>query len=401
MSTPPQRPLDGIRVIELGQLLAGPFAGAILAYFGAEVIKIEPPKTGDPIRGWRVLDDEGTSLWWRSIGRNKKSVTLDLKTERGRALVKQLMLDADVVVENFRPGVMEDWGLGPEDLEPLNPRLIFARISGYGQTGPYSAKPGYASVTEGMSGFRYVNGFPDQPPVRPNLSIGDTISAIHAALGVCLALLQRQQDPAGGQVVDVALYESMFNLMEAVVPEFSGAGVQREPSGTTVTGIVPTNTYTCADGKYVVIGGNGDSIFKRLMIAAGYPEMAENPSMATNAGRVRHEAEIDTALANWCAARAADEVVRTLEAERVPVGLIYNVEDQMNDPHFRARGMFEEVEINGRPLTIPAITPLLSETPGRTDWPGGEVGSHNEEVFKELLRLSDHDIAALVAEGIC
>ncbi|MEM0953723.1 MAG: CoA transferase [Pseudomonadota bacterium] len=401
MTANTDRPLDGIRVIELGQLLAGPFTGAILGYFGAEVIKVEPPGTGDPIRGWRVLDDEGTSLWWRSIGRNKKSVTLDLKTERGRELAKQLMLIADVVVENFRPGVMEEWGLGPDDLEPLNPSLIFARISGYGQTGPYSTKPGYASVTEGMSGFRYVNGFPGGPPVRPNLSIGDTISAIHAALGVCLALLQRQRGSGSGQVVDVALYESMFNLMEAVVPEFSGAGVKREPSGTTVTGIVPTNTYTCGDGKYVVIGGNGDSIFKRLMAAAGRSDMAENPAMADNAGRVENEAQIDAALADWCASLPAADIVSILEAERVPVGLIYNVEDQMNDPHFHARGMFQKVDMGGDSLTIPAITPVLSDTPGRTDWPGGEVGSHNQEVLQGLLKLSDEEIASLIEEGVC
>ncbi len=401
MSNETPRPLDGIRVIEMGQLLAGPFTSSILGYFGAEVIKVEPPKTGDPIRGWRVLDDDGMSLWWRSIGRNKKSVTIDLKSEKGRELVRELMKTADVVVENFRPGVMEGWGLGPEDLKPFNPGLIFARISGYGQTGPYSAKPGYASVTEGVSGFRYLNGFPGQPPVRPNLSVGDTISAIHAALGVCLALLQRNKAPDEGQVVDIALYESMFNLMESVVPEFSGAGVVREASGTTITGIVPTNTYTCADGKYVVIGGNGDSIFKRLMVAAGHPEMAENPAMAVNAGRVEHEEEIDQALTAWCASKPAAEIIDILEAERVPVGLIYNVEDQMNDPHFHARGMFEEVDINGKPLTIPAITPVLSKTPGRTDWPGGEVGSHNDEVLKGILSLSDADVAALVDEGVC
>jgi crotonobetainyl-CoA:carnitine CoA-transferase CaiB-like acyl-CoA transferase len=401
MSNDTARPLDGIRVIELGQLLAGPFTSSILGYFGAEVIKVEPPGTGDPIRRWRILDDDGLSLWWRSIGRNKKSVTIDLKNERGRVLVRELMKTADVVVENFRPGVMENWGLGPDDLKPFNPGLIFARISGYGQTGPYSAKPGYASVTEGVSGFRYLNGFPGQPPVRPNLSVGDTISAIHAALGVCLALLQRNRNPGEGQVVDVALYESMFNLMESVVPEYSGAGVVREASGTTITGIVPTNTYTCADGKYVVIGGNGDSIFKRLMVAAGHQEMAENPAMADNAGRVEHEEEIDKALAEWCASKTAAEVVEILEAERVPVGLIYNVEDQMNDPHFHARGMFEEVDIDGKSLTIPAITPVLSKSPGRTDWPGGAVGSHNEEVFRDILSLTDEDIAALKSEGVC
>jgi crotonobetainyl-CoA:carnitine CoA-transferase CaiB-like acyl-CoA transferase len=310
--------------------------------------------------------------------------------------VKELLKGADVVVENFRPGVIEKWGLAPADLKADNPGLIYARISGYGQTGPYSSKPGYASVTEGVSGFRYVNGFPGEPPVRPNLSIGDTISAIHAALGVCLSLLQRNKSEDGaGQVVDVALYESMFNLMEGVVPEFSGAGAIRGASGTTVTGIVPTNTYTCGDGKYVVIGGNGDSIFKRLMVAAGYPQMAANPAMADNEGRVQHQAEIDKALADWCAANPAQTIIELLEAERVPVGLIYNVEDQLADPHFNARGLFEEVEVNGKPLKIPAIMPKLTETPGRTDWPGLEVGSHNQEILGGLLGLSEAEIAVL------
>jgi crotonobetainyl-CoA:carnitine CoA-transferase CaiB-like acyl-CoA transferase len=395
-----ERPLEGIRVIELGQLLAGPFTGSILAYFGAEVIKVEPPGDGDPIRGWRIVEN-GTSHWYRSIGRNKKSVTLDLKSDRGRELVRELLKTADVVVENFRPGVIENWGLGPDDLKPDNPGLIYARISGYGQTGPYSAKPGYASVTEGVSGFRYVNGFPGEPPVRPNLSIGDTVSGIHAALGVCLALLQRNRTPDGsGQVVDVALYESMFNLMEGVVPEYSGAGVIREASGTTVTGIVPTNTYRSSDGKFLVIGGNGDSIFKRLMTAAGHPEMAENPAMANNEGRVRHEAEIDAALNAWCAANTAQVIIDTLEAERVPVGLIYNVEDQLNDPHFQARGMFEEVDVDGKSLQIPAILPKLSDTPGRTDWPGLAVGSHTEEVLNGILGLSDEEIDGLKASGV-
>jgi crotonobetainyl-CoA:carnitine CoA-transferase CaiB-like acyl-CoA transferase len=251
-----------------------------------------------------------------------------------------------------------------------------------------------------VSGFRYVNGFPGEPPVRPNLSIGDTISGIHAALGVCLSLLQKAKTPDQGQVVDVALYESMFNLMEGVVPEFSGAGVIREASGTTVTGIVPTNTFTCGDGKFVVIGGNGDSIFKRLMIVAGYPEMAADPEMADNEGRVVHEKKIDRALADWCAGLPAQQVIDVLEAERVPVGLIYNVEDQMNDPHFNARGMFEEVDVNGKSLKIPAIMPKLSATPGRTDWPGGDVGAHNEEVLGGILNLDAATIATLKEEGV-
>lgn len=398
--TTQRRPLDGIRVIEIGQLLAGPFAGCMLAYFGAEVIKIEPPE-GDPIRGWRVLED-GTSLWWRSIGRNKKSITLDLKKTAGQQIARQLIDTADVVIENFRPGVMEDWGLGPDEVKKTNPKIVYARISGYGQTGPYASKPGFASVCEGISGFRYVNGFPDQAPVRPNLSIGDTISGIHAALGIALALLERERnkDKPEGQLVDVALYESMFNLLEAVVPEFDGAGVVRQPSGTTVTGIVPTNTYRCKNRKYVVIGGNGDSIFQRLMQAAGHPEMATDPRMVNNAGRVQHEAEIDHALATWCLSKESDEILAILEQARVPAGPIYNVEDMFADPHFNARGMFESVEINGKPLKIPAILPKLSGTPGRTDWPGGQVGSHTQEVLEGILKLSSEDIRSLKEQGV-
>lgn len=394
-----QRPLEGLRVIEMGQLLAGPFTGTILSYFGAEVIKVEPPG-GDPVRGWRLLDDSGTAFWWRSLGRNKKSVTLDLKSERGQLLAKELIKGADVVVENFRPGLMEKWGIGPQDLKAENPGLIYARISGYGQDGPYANKPGYASVTEGFGGFRYINGEPGQPPIRTNISMGDTLSAIHAALGITLAIIQRSRPGGEGQVIDVALYESVFNLMEGIVPEYDGAGAIREPSGTTVTGIVPTNTYRCDDGKYVVIGGNGDSIFKRLMTAAGRSDMAENPEMADNAGRVIHEDEIDEALAGWCAAHSSAHIINTLEESRVPVGPIYSVEDMMEDPQYQARGMFETVEIDGEPLKIPAILPKLGSTPGRTDWPGLEVGSHNDEILRGVLGLGDDDLQQLRADGI-
>jgi crotonobetainyl-CoA:carnitine CoA-transferase CaiB-like acyl-CoA transferase len=399
MTNNSRRPLDGIRVIEVGQLLAGPFAGCMLGYFGAEVIKIEPPE-GDPIRGWRVLEN-GTSLWWRSLGRNKKNVCLDLKQEEGRKLARQLIDTADVVIENFRPGVMEGWGLGPEDIKATNPGIVYARISGYGQSGPYARKPGFASVCEGISGFRYVNGFADQAPVRPNLSIGDTIAGIHAALGIALALLERQRGETGeGQVIDVALYEAMFNLMEAVVPEYDGAGIIRQPSGTTVTGIVPTNTYRCRNGKYVVIGGNGDSIFQRLMNIAGFPQMASDPRMANNAGRVQHEAEIDQALASWCLGKDSVEILALLEQARVPGGPIYNVEDMFADAHFNERGLFEQVEINGKPLKIPAILPKLDKTPGRTDWAGADVGSHTDRVLQELLNIDEIKLAQLRREGV-
>ncbi|MBM70037.1 MAG: carnitine dehydratase [Haliea sp.] len=392
------RPLEGLRVIELGQLLAGPFACTILGYFGAEVIKVEAPG-GDPIRGWRVVQD-GTSLWYRSLGRNKKSVTLDLKSERGRELVLQLLDSADVLVENFRPGAMEEWGLGPEVVKARNPGLVYARISGYGQTGPYASKPGYASVTEGFGGFRYINGEPGKAPVRPNISLGDTVAALHAALGITLALLQRVKPGGEGQVVDVALYESIFNLLEGMVPEYDGAGVVREPSGTTVTGIVPTNTYRCDDGKHVVIGGNGDSIFKRLMTVAGRSDMAADPALADNAGRVRHEAEIDKALGLWCGQHSSTHVINVLEEARVPVGPIYSVADMLNDPQYQARGLFEQVEIDGKPLKIPAIMPRLAGTPGRTEWPGGDLGSHNRDVLQGLLGLDDDELAQLAADGV-
>jgi len=390
--------LDGFRVIELGQLLAGPFTTSILAYFGAEVIKIEPPGSGDPLRSWRVVKD-GVSLWWRSLARNKKCITLDLKSEQGRDLARRLIDGADVVVENFRPGVMENWGLGPDIFKESNPGLVYARISGYGQDGPYAHKPGFASTCEAISGFRYVNGFPGQPPVRPNLSTGDTVAALHAALGIVMALLARNKD-GSGQVVDVALYEAMFNLLEGVIPEYDGGGVIREPSGTTVTGIVPTNTYRCADGKYVVIGGNGDSIFKRLMKAVDRPDMADDPALANNAGRVAQEQQIDRVLADWCNSLPVQKVLDILEENRVPGGPVYNVEDIMRDPHFQARGLFETVEINGEPLKIPAMVPKLSVTPGSTEWPGPEVGSHNAEIFGDLLGLSSKEQQDLRQSGV-
>ena len=397
MSTPLQ-PLAGIRVIELGQLLAGPFAGTLLAYFGAEVIKIEPPG-GDPIRGWRKLDDSGTSFWWRSLGRNKKSVTLDLKSERGIELVKQLIEQADVVIENFRPGTLEKWGIGPAQMRETNPKLIYARISGYGQSGPYSPKAGYASVCEGIGGLRYVNGVPGERPVRPNLSLGDSLAGLHAAFGIVMALLQRERGGTG-QDIDVALYESVFNLLEAVIPEFSGAGLVRGPSGSTVTGIVPTNTYLCADDSYVIIGGNGDSIYRRLMETAGRKDLADDPRLQTNAGRVEHEAEIDEALSSWCATLPSEEVLRLLDEAKVPAGPIYSVRDMFADPHFRARNLFETVEINGEPLEIPTILPKLEGTPGQTRWPGPDVGAHNHEVLCELLGLSTEDYEALLRDGV-
>ena len=395
------KPLQGLRVIELGQLLAGPFAGCMLGYFGAEVIKIEPPG-GDPIRNWREVKD-GTSLWWRSLGRNKKCISLDLKTAEGRDIVRQLMKTADIVVENFRPGVLEAWNLDPVSLQKDNPNLIYARISGYGQTGPYAEKPGFASACEAISGFRFVNGYPGEAPVRPNLSIGDTVSGLHAVIGILMALRAKdqavEQGVSGGQVVDVALYESMFNLLEAVIPEYDGAGVVRQPSGTTVTGIVPTNTYKCADGKFLVIGGNGDSIFVRLMQAVGRADMAGDEKYSTNANRVTHEQEIDKVLASWCSNLPLAEAMSILEASRVPCGPVYSAVEMMADEHFNYRGLFEQVEINGEPLKLPAMMPKLAGTPGGTEWPGPEIASHTDEIL-EGLGMDSATITHLKSLGV-
>ncbi len=394
------RPLEGIRVLELGQLIAGPFAGCVLGYFGADVIKVEPPGTGDALRNWRVLDEGGTSYWWRAMARNKRCVTVNMREERGRELVRALALKSDVLIENFRPGTMEKWGLGPERFRDEHPGLVYTRVSGYGQSGPYSERPGFASACEAFGGFRYVNGYPGETPVRPNLSMGDTLAAINAVVGILLALLGRGRLDGRGQVVDVAIYEAVYNMLESVVPEFDGAGVVREPSGSTITGIVPTNTYRCADGRFVVIGGNGDSIFKRLMREAGRPDMADDPRLADNAGRVRHHQEVDAAIAAWTATLDAPTVFAKLEAASVPAGPIYSVREMMDDPHYRARGMFEQVDYDGRSLAVPAITPRLSDTPGRTDHAGPALGAHNHEIFHGLLGLDQEELDALAAARV-
>lgn len=396
--TSPARPLDGIRVLEVGQLLAGPFAACVLGYFGAEVIKIEPPG-GDPLRNWRVLRD-GTSLWWYSLARNKKSVSIDLQTGLGRDLVKQLATRSDVIIENFKPGTMEKWGLGPTVLKALRPDLIYTRVSGYGQSGPYASRPGFASVCEAVGGLRYINGFPDRPPVRPNLSLGDSLAGLHAVIGVLLALLARRGAHGEGQTVDVAIYESVFNMLEGVVPEYDGAGVVRGPSGSTLTGIVPSNTYLCADDKYVVIGANGDSLFQRLMRALGREDLATDPRLANNAGRVMHEKEIDEVIAAWTRAHPSEQILATLDGISVPGGPIYSVADMAADPHFNARGLFEQVEVDGTPLKIPAILPRLDSTPGATHWPGPKVGEHTDAVLTQLLGLSAEQLSDLRAKNV-
>ena len=392
-------PLEGIRVLELGQLIAGPFTGSFLGYFGAEVIKVEQPGVGDPLRKWRMMDGD-TSVWWASMARNKKCITANLRTPEGSAIVRQLAEHCDVLIENFRPGAMEKWGLGPDVLRANNPGLIYARVSGYGQDGPNSSKLGFASVCEGYGGFRFLNGFPDRPPVRPNLSMGDTLAALHTALGITMACVRKLNDPERrGQLVDVAIYEAVFNLLESVVPEYDRGGEIRECSGSTLTGIVPTNTYRCADGKDVIIGANGDSIFKRLTVAMGQPEMGEDSRFADNAGRVEHEPEIDAKIAEWMTGMTSEEALRVLEEAEVPSGPIYSVADMFADEHYQARGLFEEVESNGKPLKIPAIVPKLSDTPGRTRWPGPELGAHNQEILSEMLGMSDAEIEKLRDAG--
>ncbi|MES2127389.1 MAG: CaiB/BaiF CoA-transferase family protein [Pseudomonadota bacterium] len=389
--------LAGIKVLELGTLIAGPFCARMLGEFGADVIKVEAPDGGDPIRQWRVLKD-GTSLWWSVQARNKKSITLNMKDERGRAIARQLALEADIIIENYRPGVLEKWGIGYEDLKRENPRTIMVRLSGFGQTGPMKDQPGFGAIGESMGGLRYVSGHPDRPPVRVGVSIGDSVAALHGVIGALAAL--RHRDVSGeGQMVDVALYEAVFNMMESLVPEYDHAGVVRERTGGALPGIVPSNTYTTGDGQNIVIAGNGDAIFKRLMLAMGRIDMAGDAQLARNDGRVARTQEIDDAIQAWCATQTIDSALATLQAADVPVGKIYSVRDMMSDPQFLARGMFEQHAFaDGTPVKLPAITPKLSATPGTTRWLGPALGQHTDEVLRGL-GYCDDDIAQLRASG--
>lgn len=372
-------PLAGLKVLELGQLIAGPFAGKTLADFGAEVIKVEPPGTGDPLRQWRLLH-QGESVWWQVQSRNKKSVTLDLRQGADRAIARQLAAEADVLIENFRPGLMEDWDLGYETLAAANPRLIMLRISGYGQSGPYRDLPGFAVVAEAMGGLRHLMGEPGRPPVRAGVSLGDTLAALHGVIGVLLAL-QARAKTGRGQVVDVALYESVFNCMESLLPEYSAFGAVREPAGSALPGIAPSNAYRCADGQ-VVIGGNGDSIFKRLMTAIGREDLGQDPLLSGNAGRAARVDELDAAITAWTVQRPVAEVLATLQAARVPVGRIYTARDIAEDPHFRARGMIERiVTASGLALNVPGVVPKLSDTPGAIRSLAPSLGEHNAELL--------------------
>lgn len=391
--------LQGIRVLELGQLIAGPFAAKLLGEFGAEVIKIEPPGEGDPLRKWRLLKD-GTSVWWQVQSRNKQSVSLDLRQPEAQAIVRELVKETDVLIENFRPGTLEGWGLGWEELHALNPGLVMLRISGYGQTGPYRDRPGFGVIGEAMGGLRYLTAEPGRTPVRVGVSIGDSLAALHGVIGVLMALYHRKANGGEGQMIDIALYEAVFNVMESLLPEYSAFGVVREPSGSAMPGIAPTNAYRCADGGHALIAGNGDGIFKRLMARIGREDLAEDPGLAGNAGRVARAEELDEAIGAWAAKLSLDEVLRALDEARVPAGRIYSAKDIAEDPHFRARGMLLETRLlDGQVIEVPGIVPKLSLTPGRVRKEAPALGADTEAVLKGV-GLSESTLAELRAKGI-
>jgi formyl-CoA transferase len=379
-----KRPLEGVRVLEMGQLIAGPFAGKILAEFGAQVLKIEPPATGDPLRKWRMLHD-GTSVWWAVQSRNKQSVTLDLRAPEGQDVVRKLVAGCDVLIENFRPGTLEGWGLGWEALSEINPGLVMLRVSGYGQTGPYRDRPGFGVVAEAMGGLRHLSGEPGRTPVRVGISIGDSLAALHGVIGILLALQHRDQHGGKGQVVDVALYESVFNMMESLLPEYSAFGAVREAAGSSLPGIAPTNAYRCRDGKFALIAGNGDSIFRRLMEMIGRPDLGNDPALAQNDGRVAQVERIDAAIGAWTAERSLDEVLAALTESRIPSGKIYDVADIAADPHYRARDMIVDTTLqDGTPVQVPGVVPKLSDTPGAITALAPTLGQHTDTVLETL-----------------
>jgi formyl-CoA transferase len=390
--------LSGLKIIEMGQLIAGPFAGKTLADFGAEVIKVETPVTGDALRKWRLLKN-GTSIWWQVQSRNKKSISLDLKSPEAQDIIRALVKECDVLIENFRPGTLEEWGLDPEDLLKINPRLIVLRISGYGQTGPYRNRPGFGVVAEAMGGLRHLTAEPGRVPVRVGVSIGDTLAALHGVIGILLALHERHQS-GKGQIIDVALYEAVFNCMESLLPEYSAFGEVRQAAGSALPGIAPSNAYLCKDGGYVLIAGNGDSIFKRLMTAIGQKEMANNSDYGDNTGRVQHVAYIDQVIGKWTLLHGVDEVLQVLEEAKVPAGKIYTAADIAHDPHFIARQMIlNQVSSDGDHVLVPGIVPKLSRTPGNIHRASPNIGQDNEQVLKEI-GLSEEQISAMYARGI-
>lgn len=378
------KPLEGIRVLEMGQLIAGPFAGKMLAEFGAHVTKIEPPSTGDPLRKWRLLHD-GTSVWWAAQSRNKESLTLDLRSPEGQDVARKLIAESDVLIENFRPGTLETWGLSWDELHALNPRLVMLRVSGYGQTGPYRDRPGFGVVAEAMGGFRHLSGEPGRTPVRVGISIGDSLSALHGVIGILLALRHRDQNGGKGQMIDVALYESVFNMMESLLPEYSVFGTIRQPAGSSLPGIAPSNAYRCADGKYALIAGNGDSIFRRLMELIGRRDLAEDSALAQNDGRVKQVEQIDAAIAEWAQRQPLNDVLAALNEARIPAGKIYDVADIASDPHYRARDMILEAQLpDGTPVQVPGIVPKLSDTPGTVNSKAPTLGQHTDAVLDRI-----------------
>jgi formyl-CoA transferase len=391
--------LQGIKVIELGQLIAGPFAAKTLADFGARVIKIEPPKRGDPLRTWRKLKD-GTSVWWDAQSRNKESVAIDLRQADGQALVRELARDADVLIENFRPGTLEGWGLGWEALHALNPRLVMLRLSGFGQTGPRAGEPGFAAVGEAFAGLRHLNGEPGRPPVRSGISLGDTVAGLHGAMGVLLALYQRDARGGEGQMIDLALYEAMFNLTESLLPEYDAFGEVRQPAGGALPGIAPSNAYPCNDGKFVLIAGNGDSIFRRLMQAIGRTDLADDAALARNDGRAARAQELDIAIGAWTAQRDLETVLAAMAAAEVPASRTYTIADLAHDPHYAARGNIERIPaLAGGTIAVPGIVPRLSATPGAVQHRAPRLGEHTDGVLREI-GLSDEQIAAMRSRGV-
>jgi formyl-CoA transferase len=391
-------PLTGIKVLELGQLIAGPFAAKTLADFGADVIKVEAPGAGDPLRKWRLLKN-GTSVWWQVQSRNKRSLALDLKDREAQEIVRRLAENADVLIENFRPGAMEGWGLGPDALLKLNPRLVMLRISGYGQTGPYRDRPGFGVVAEAMGGLRHLTAEPGRVPVRVGVSIGDTLAALHGVIGILLALHHRYSS-GRGQVIDVALYEAVFNCMESLLPEYSAFGAVRGAAGSALPGIAPSNAYLCGDGAYALVAGNGDSIFKRLMAVIGRDDLGADPALADNAGRVARVTEIDAAIGAWTAKHTVNEVLAALDKAAVPAGRIYTVADIAADPHYVARGMLQDLQMeDGSRLAVPGVVPKLSETPGEHRRNAPRLGQDTDDVLREL-GISPAQVSELKRRGI-
>ena len=393
MTPPSPAALAGVRVIEMGQLIAGPFAGKTLGEFGADVVKIEPPGAGDPLRNWRLIKN-GTSVWWQVQSRNKRSVAIDLRAPEGQQLARQLIAEADVLIENFRPGTLEGWGLSPDELHALNPGLVILRISGYGQTGPYRDLPGFGVIGEAMGGLRHLTAEPGRVPVRVGVSIGDTLAALHGVIGVMMALYHRKVNGGAGQVIDVALHEAVFNVMESLLPEYSAFGAVREAAGSALPGIAPSNAYACQDG-WVLVAGNGDSIFKRLMTTIGRDDLGTAPDLADNAGRVARVAEIDAAIGAWTNGKTVQQVMDALAAARVPAGKVYTARDIAEDPHYRARDMIlRQATRDGDTVEVPGIVPKLSAPPGTVRASAPHVGDDTDSVLREM-GLSSEQIAAL------